>query len=166
MGATPSVRSSRSARSRPAPHSEKSPELRQLARQDERVRKILELGTRIEGLARHASVHAAGVVIAPGPLTDYVPVCLAPQEAEAIITQYDMVALEQVGMLKIDVLGLRTLTVIHDAVRMVADRHGVTLDMNALDLEDPQVYQLLGSAGSPCATRTPRWRRSSSPRTV
>src|SRR6266550_806661 len=145
MGATPSVRSSRSARSRPAPHSEKSPELRQLARQDERVRKILELGTRIEGLARHASVHAAGVVIAPGPLTDYVPVCLAPQEAEAIITQYDMVALEQVGMLKIDVLGLRTLTVIHDAVGMVAERHGVTLDMNALDLEDPQVYQLLGS---------------------
>src|SRR5881296_2325474 len=125
--------------------SEKSPELRQLARQDERVRKILELGTRIEGLARHASVHAAGVVIAPGPLTDYVPVCLAPQEAEAIITQYDMVALEQVGMLKIDVLGLRTLTVIHDAVAMVAERHGVTLDMNALDLEDPQVYQLLGS---------------------
>src|SRR5712691_7804839 len=125
--------------------SEKSPELRQLARQDERVRKILELGTRIEGLARHASVHAAGVVIAPGPLTDYVPVCLAPQEAEAIITQYDMVALEQVGMLKIDVLGLRTLTVIHDAVRMVAERHGVTLDMNAMDLEDPQVYQLLCS---------------------
>src|SRR5436189_230210 len=125
--------------------SEKSPELRQLARQDERVRKILDLGTRIEGLARHASVHAAGVVIAPGPLTDYVPVCLAPQEAEAIITQYDMVALEQVGMLKIDVLGLRTLTVIHDAVRMVAERHGVTLDMNALDLEDPQVYQLLCS---------------------
>ena len=125
--------------------SEKSPELRQLARQDERVRKILELGTRIEGLARHASVHAAGVVIAPGPLTDYVPVCLAPQEAEAIITQYDMVALEQVGMLKIEVLGLRTLTVIHDAVGMVAERHGVTLDMNALDLEDPQVYQLLGS---------------------
>src|SRR6184192_2275447 len=124
---------------------EKSPELRQLARQDERVRKILELGTRIEGLARHASVHAAGVVIAPGPLTDYVPVCLAPQETEAIITQYDMVALEQVGMLKIDVLGLRTLTVIHDAVGMVAERHGVTLDMNALDLEDQQVYQLLGS---------------------
>src|SRR6266571_637170 len=124
---------------------EKSPELRQLARQDERVRKILELGARIEGLARHASVHAAGLVIAPGPLTDYVPVCLAPQEPEAIITQYDMVALEQVGMLKIDVLGLRTLTVIHDAVGMVAERHGVTLDMNALDLEDPQVYRLLGS---------------------
>src|SRR5216117_3073058 len=125
--------------------SEKVPEVKAAAAQDERIRKVLDLGSRIEGLARHASVHAAGVVIAPGPLTDYVPVCLAPQEAEAIITQYDMVALEQVGMLKIDVLGLRTLTVIHDAVGMVAERHGVTLDMNALDLEDPQVYQLLGS---------------------
>ncbi len=124
---------------------ERSPELRQLARQDDRVRKILELGTRIEGLARHASVHAAGIVIAPGPLTDYVPVCLAPQEAEAIITQYDMVALEKVGMLKIDVLGLRTLTVIHDAVAMVRERHDVTLDMNGLDLADPLVYELLGS---------------------
>jgi DNA polymerase III subunit alpha len=124
---------------------DRSPELKQLVRQDERVRKILELGTRIEGLARHASVHAAGVVIAPGPLTDYVPVCLAPQEPDAIITQYDMVALEKVGMLKIDVLGLRTLTVIHDAVGMVAARHGTTLDMNALALDDPDVYRLLGS---------------------
>src|SRR6058998_2498420 len=124
---------------------DRSPELRQLARHDERVRKVLELGTRIEGLARHASVHAAGVVIAPGPLTDYVPVCLAPQEADVIITQYDMVALEQVGMLKIDVLGLKTLTVIHDAARMVEERHGVRLDFDALDLGDPKVYQLLGS---------------------
>ncbi|HEX4602041.1 MAG TPA: DNA polymerase III subunit alpha [Gemmatimonadales bacterium] len=124
---------------------ERSPELRQLARQDERVRKILDLGARIEGLARHASVHAAGVVIAPGPLTDYVPVCLAPQEPDAIITQFDMVALEHVGMLKIDVLGLKTLTVIHDAGRMVAERHGTTLDMNRLDLADAKVYQLLGS---------------------
>src|SRR6184192_3122019 len=125
--------------------SEKSPEPRQLARQDERVRKILELGTRIEGLARHASVHAAGVVIAPGPLTDYVPVCLAPQEADAIITQFDMVGLEQVGMLKIDILGLKTLTLIHDVVEMVRKRHDVTLDMQGLDLEEPDVYRLLRS---------------------
>src|ERR1051325_980722 len=110
-----------------------------------RVRKSRELGSRIEGLARHASVPAAGVVIAPGPLTDYVPVCLAPQEPDAIITQYDMVALEQVGMLKIDVLGLRTLTVIHDAVGMVQARHGGTLDMGGVDLADPAVYRLLGS---------------------
>src|SRR6266699_3309303 len=85
----------------------KVPELRAAAEQDERVRKVLDLGSRIEGLARHASVHAAGVVIAPGPLTDYVPVCTAPDSKgdasspDAIITQYDMVGLEEVGMLKI-----------------------------------------------------------------
>src|SRR6266566_2601771 len=124
---------------------ERSPELRALARQDERVRKVVDLGTRIEGLARHASVHAAGLVIAPGPLTDYVPVCLAPQEPDAIITQYDMVALEKVGMLKIDILGLKTLTVLHDATAMVAARHSVTLDLDALDLEDAKVYALLRS---------------------
>src|SRR3989442_7615773 len=124
---------------------EKVPDLRAAAGQDERVRKILELGTRIEGLARHASVHAAGVVIAPGPLSDYVPVCLAPQEADAIITQFDMVGLEQVGMLKIDILGLQTLTVIHDAVAMVRERHDIALDMQGLDLEDPDVYRLLRS---------------------
>ncbi len=124
----------------------KVPELQAAARQDERVKKVLELGARIEGLARHASVHAAGVVIAPGPLTDYVPVCLAPQEAEAIITQYDMVALEKVGMLKVDLLGLKTLTVLHDASRMVEQRHGTTVDLDQLTLDDPEVYRLL-SAG-------------------
>jgi DNA polymerase III subunit alpha len=143
---------------------EKVPDLRAAAEQDERVRKVVDLGSRIEGLARHASVHAAGLVIAPGPLTDYVPVCLAPQEPDAIITQFDMVALEQVGMLKIDILGLKTLTVIHDAVAMVRERHGVALEMDALDLEDPAVYRLLRSgrtAGvfqfeSPLATDTLR----------
>src|SRR5574341_637157 len=124
---------------------EKVPELKAIARQDERVRKVLDLGSRIEGLARHASVHAAGVVIAPGPLTDYVPVCLAPQDDQAIITQFDMVALEKVGMLKIDLLGLKTLTVIHDAVEMVKARHGVVVDVDTLDLEDPKVYEQLRS---------------------
>jgi len=123
----------------------KVPELRTIVEQDERVRKVIDLGSRIEGLARHASVHAAGVVIAPGPLTDYVPVCLAPQDTEAIITQFDMVALEKVGMLKIDLLGLKTLTVIHDTVQMVRERHGVALDMDHLDLEDPEVYRVLRS---------------------
>ncbi|HEY6807698.1 MAG TPA: DNA polymerase III subunit alpha [Gemmatimonadales bacterium] len=122
---------------------EKVPELKAIAQQDERVRKVLDLGTRIEGLSRHASVHAAGVVIAPGPLSDYVPVCVAPQAQGAIITQYDMVALEKVGMLKIDLLGLKTLTVIHDATTMVRERTGTAVDVDALDLEDPAVYQLL-----------------------
>src|SRR5207302_335384 len=75
---------------------EKVPDLRAAAAQDERVRKILQLGTRIEGLAGHAPAHAAGGVIAPGPLTDYLPVRLAPQEPDALITQFDMVGLEAV----------------------------------------------------------------------
>src|SRR5439155_461717 len=125
---------------------EKVPEVKAAAAQDERIRKVLDLGARIEGLARHASVHAAGVVIAPGPLTDYVPVCTAPDsktDADAIITQYDMVGLEQIGMLKIDLLGLKTLTVLHDAAQMVAERHGVTIDLERPDLNDPKVYELL-----------------------
>jgi len=127
---------------------EKVPEVKAAAAQDERIRKVLDLGARIEGLARHASVHAAGVVIAPGPLTDYVPVCTAPDSKDAgnaIITQYDMVGLEEVGMLKIDLLGLKTLTVLHDATRMVAERHGVTVDLEEPDLDDAKVYALLRS---------------------
>src|SRR5467141_4090518 len=126
--------------------SDKVPEVKQAAAQDERIRKVLDLGSRIEGLARHASVHAAGVVIAPGPLTDYVPVCTAPDsktDADAIITQYDMAGIEQIGMLKIDLLGLKTLTVLHDAAKMVAERHGVTIDLERPDLDDPKVYELL-----------------------
>src|SRR5881396_90192 len=124
---------------------EKVPELKAAAHQDERVRKVLDLGSRIEGLARHASVHAAGVVIAPGPLADYIPVCLDAKDPNAIITQYDMVALEKVGMLKIDLLGLKTLTVLHDATQMVEQRHGTRVDIDRLDLEDPEVYALLRS---------------------
>ena len=124
---------------------ERTPELRAAVEQDDRIRKVVDLGARIEGLARHSSVHAAGVVIAPGPLTDYVPVCIAPQDQSAIITQYDMVGLEKVGMLKIDLLGLKTLTVIHDAVEMVRERHGTAVDVDNLDLESPEVYALLRS---------------------
>ncbi|HKV70725.1 MAG TPA: DNA polymerase III subunit alpha, partial [Gemmatimonadales bacterium] len=122
---------------------QKVPELKALAQTDERVRKILDLGERIEGLSRHSSVHAAGVVIAPGPLTDYVPVCTAPQDDDAIITQYDMVGLEKVGMLKIDFLGLKTLTVIHDASEMVRERRGITIDLDQLPLDDPAAYATL-----------------------
>jgi DNA polymerase-3 subunit alpha len=124
---------------------EKVPEVKAAAAQDERIRKVLQLGSRIEGLARHSSVHAAGIVIAPGPLSDYVPVCLDPKDTDAIITQYDMVALEKVGMLKIDLLGLKTLTVLHDAAQMVKERHGITVDLEQPDLEDPKVYALLRS---------------------
>lgn len=150
----------------------KVPELKELMRGNQLYQRLTDLGSRIEGISRHASVHAAGVVIAPGPLSDYVPVCTAPTKGsgqtadgeDAIITQYDMVALEKVGMLKMDMLGLKTLTVIHDAVNMIRDRHGSAPDMDQLEFDDPEVYALLRrgrTAGvfqfeSPLATETLR----------
>jgi DNA polymerase-3 subunit alpha len=129
----------------------KVPEIKELVRKDPTYERLFQLASRIEGISRHASVHAAGVVIAPGPLTDYVPVCTQPTKgagagadgADAIICQLDMIALEKVGMLKMDLLGLKTLTVIHDAVRMVEARTGERLDVDALPFDDPAVYALL-----------------------
>src|ERR671911_237587 len=127
-------------------------ELRDLIRDNPAYERLMDLSSRIEGISRHMSVHAAGVVIAPGPLAEYVPVCTAPTKGagqaadgeDAIITQYDMVALEKVGMLKMDMLGLKTLTVIHDAVNMIRERHGTAPDMDALgEFDDPAVYALL-----------------------
>ena len=147
-------------------------ELRDLVKGNPAYRRLLDLSSRIEGISRHMSVHAAGVVIAPGPLADYVPVCTAPTKGagaaadgeESIITQYEMGALEKVGMLKMDMLGLKTLTVIHDAVLMIAARTGIDVDMEALAFDDPKVYELLRqgrTAGvfqfeSPLATDTLR----------
>ena len=151
---------------------EKVPELRDLVRADPTAARVIDLAQRIEGLARHASVHAAGIVIAPGPLDEYVPVCTQPQQRgtddeDIRITQFDMVGLEKVGMLKMDFLGLRTLTVIHDALAAITERHGTVVDLDALDLDDPAVYELLRSgrtAGvfqfeSPLATDTLRQMR-------
>jgi DNA polymerase III subunit alpha len=132
---------------------EKVPELRDLVAQNPAYQRIVTFGSAIEGLSRHLSVHAAGIVIAPGPLTDYVPVFTmatkgsgaAADGEEAIVTQYDMVGLEKVGMLKMDFLGLTTLTVLRRAVDSIRDRHAVTVDLDALDFEDPAVYALLRS---------------------
>ncbi len=147
-------------------------ELRDLVRGNQQYERLMRLSSRIEGISRHLSVHAAGVVIAPGPIEEYVPVCTAPTKGagaggdgeDAIITQYEMNALEKVGMLKMDMLGLKTLTVIHDAVNMIAERHGSRVEMDTLPLDDPAVYQLLRqgrTAGifqfeSPLATETLR----------
>jgi DNA polymerase-3 subunit alpha len=129
---------------------EQAPELRQLVEQNPTYRELIKYATAIEGLSRHISVHAAGIVIAPGPLTDYVPVCTMPTRAavngegeDSIITQYDMVSLEAVGMLKMDFLGLTTLTVLRRAVETIRERHGVTIDLDSLDLDDPDTYRML-----------------------
>ncbi|MGD9524162.1 MAG: DNA polymerase III subunit alpha [Gemmatimonadales bacterium] len=127
---------------------QKIDELRVLLQGNEQYRRVFDYAARIEGMARHASVHAAGIVIAPGPLAEYVPVCTAPGKGagageDTIICQYEMGPLEKVGMLKMDILGLKTLTVIHDAVTMIAERTGERPDMDALPFDDPEVYALL-----------------------
>jgi DNA polymerase III subunit alpha len=144
---------------------EKISELRELAKSDDRVRRLLEYAQVLEGLSRHASVHAAGVVIAPGPLQEYVPVCTqsggrgagSNGDEDTLVTQWDMNALEQAGMLKMDFLGLKTLTVIYDAADAVRQRHGALRHpmtgeeydrIEDVPLEDPAVYEMLSHGGT------------------
>ncbi|MBZ5540742.1 MAG: DNA polymerase III subunit alpha [Acidobacteriia bacterium] len=119
---------------------EQSAQLRSAVESDERMKELMAVAQRLEGLSRHASTHAAGVVISPRPLTDIVPVYKTNRDE--ITTQYDMNALERVGLLKMDFLGLTTLTVLHDAVRMVEQNRGVQLDIDALVLDDADTYKL------------------------
>lgn len=120
------------------------PELRDLKKKDQRVKRLIDYALTLEGLARHCSTHAAGVVIAPSALTDYVP--LFKGSKDEITTQYDMKMVETIGLLKMDFLGLRTLTVIDDAIHMVEDRHpDVKIDIDNLPLDDPEVYKIFAS---------------------
>ncbi len=120
------------------------PELTEMAEADSRVSKLLDYSKTLEGLTRHASTHAAGVVIAPAPLTEFVP--LYKGSKGEVTTQYDMKWIEKIGLLKMDFLGLRTLTVIDDAVRAVLANRNVEIDWNSLGLEDPAVYELFARA--------------------
>ncbi len=115
-------------------------ELKQLYDKDERVKKLIDLSRPLEGLARHASTHAAGVVIAPSDLTDYVP--LFKSNKDEITTQFDMKMVEEIGLLKMDFLGLRTLTVIQDCLKMIEENHDKKIDIDAIDLNEKKVYKL------------------------
>jgi DNA polymerase-3 subunit alpha len=117
-----------------------SPMLADAIRNDEEVRKIIEIGEKLEGLSRHAGMHAAGVVITPEPVTNYVP--LYRTNRDEIVTQFDMRVVEKMGLLKMDFLGLRTLTVIDDAVKSAKAVDGVTIDIDGLPLDDPEVFRL------------------------
>ena len=116
------------------------PELKTLMASEQRYQQLISYARTLEGLARHASTHAAGVVIAPTVLTDYVP--LFKSNKDEITTQYDMKSLEAIGLLKMDFLGLRTLTVIEDTVRMLRER-GVEIQLKGLPLDDPKTFALL-----------------------
>jgi DNA polymerase-3 subunit alpha len=123
---------------------------REIREKKERYKQLLDFAMKLEGLSRHAGVHAAGVVIAPGPLDEYVPVCTTASKGGSsgsdesiVVTQYDMNALEKVGMLKIDFLGLTTLTVIADAIHGIRERTGSAPDLDKLPLDDVETYRML-----------------------
>jgi DNA polymerase-3 subunit alpha len=117
-----------------------SPQLDSMREKDERVKELIEVALRLEGLARHASTHAAGVVISPRPLTEIVP--LYKSNKDEISTQYDMNALERIGLLKMDFLGLTTLTVLSDAVKLIKQNRGIEIDLDALPLDDEASYKI------------------------
>ncbi|MEK7516594.1 MAG: DNA polymerase III subunit alpha [Patescibacteria group bacterium] len=122
---------------------EENPELKTLADEDAEVRRVLELAKKMEGCARHVSVHAAGVVISSTPLTDYTPL-QRESGGEKIITQYEMGAVEAVGLLKMDFLGIRNLSILGSAVELIKKTKGETIDLENLPLDDTKTYELLG----------------------
>jgi len=117
-----------------------APQLKAAVNSDEKLKDLMAVALRLEGLSRHASTHAAGVVISPQPLTDLVPIYKTNRDE--ITTQFDMNALERIGLLKMDFLGLTTLTVLHDAVKMVEQNRGVKIDIDNLALDDAETYKL------------------------
>jgi DNA polymerase-3 subunit alpha len=121
---------------------EAEPELKKLRDSSPDVKKLIETAMRLEGLNRHASTHAAGVVISPTPLTDYTPLYKNPAD-DSIITQFDMKSLENIGLLKFDFLGLKTLTVLQKTVGYLKDR-GIEINPNSVPLDDAKTYALLG----------------------
>jgi DNA polymerase III subunit alpha len=103
-------------------------------------KRLFDLSLKLEGLARHSSIHAAGVVIADRPLRDYVPLA---KNGDDVITQWQMTELEEVGLLKMDFLGLKTLTILQEAVRLVNEVHGKAIDLGTLPLDDKPTYELM-----------------------
>src|SRR5579859_4373466 len=122
-----------------------SPPLRAAYENEEQVRALFDTALKLEGLVRNAGVHAAGVVIAPEPLTNLVP--LHRTKNDEIVTAFDMKAIEKMGLLKMDFLGLTTLTVITDALKLIAQRQSKLLDLNGIPLDDPTTYQKVFHTG-------------------
>ena len=119
-----------------------SPVLQELEQKDDRVKELLGVARRLEGMTRHASVHAAGVVIAPRPLTEFVP--LYKSQKDEIVTQWAMKEVERVGLLKMDFLGLSTLTLITDCLAEIKRTTGIDLDIDHIPLDDEKTFKLFG----------------------
>ncbi|MBN1124650.1 MAG: DNA polymerase III subunit alpha, partial [Sedimentisphaerales bacterium] len=122
------------------------PDLKKAYGQDERTHKVIDIGRKLEGLTRHASVHACGVVIADEPLTNFLPLYKAPG-SEDLITQFEGPTVERVGLLKMDFLGLKTLSIIQRAVDLIKTLHGQTIDIEHIDITDQKVLTEIFGAG-------------------
>ena len=120
---------------------ELNPDMKKLYDDDERAQLLIDTAKLLEGMPRHASTHAAGVVISKDPITEYVPL---QRNEESITTQFTMGLLEELGLLKMDFLGLRTLTVIRDAVELIKRNYGVNIDLDNMDMDDVNVYKMIG----------------------
>ncbi len=118
-------------------------DLRALYDANPEAKKLIDTARHLEGVARHASVHACGTVIAKEPLIERVPLQFAPQEKNVIITQFEMHAVEDLGLLKIDFLGLRNLTIIEEAIRLIRELHDTVIDIGTIPLDDKKTYELL-----------------------
>lgn len=120
---------------------EMNPELKAVYDEDDRIRELIDVARDLEGLPRHSSTHAAGVVIASHPLVEYVPL---QKNDEMIVTQFTMGTLEELGLLKMDFLGLRTLTVMDEAIKNIWENRGIKIDIDHIDFDDQKVYNMIG----------------------
>ncbi len=125
---------------------EKVPEFRALSKDNNpQIRRLMHYATVLEGSARHTGVHAAGVIIAPGRVSDYVPVSIAKGKGgndDVMITQYDGKWIEEFGLLKMDFLGLKTLTILNDTLDLIKTKHGIEIDLDEIPLDDKKTYQM------------------------
>lgn len=120
-----------------------TPDLEKLYKKDKDVKTIINLAKKIEGRARHISVHAAGVVISPTKLTDFVPLQLDPKGTGKLLTQYDMHAVEDAGLLKFDFLGIKNLSILADAIKRVKWHQDIDVDIEKIPLDDKKTYEML-----------------------
>lgn len=129
---------------------ELTPELKDIYNREAEARQILDIAKKLEGTVRHVSVHAAGIVIAPRPLIEYVPIQYDPKGEDNKITQYDMytVGEDGVGLLKLDVLGIRNLAILGDAVRLVKRHRGAAIDIEKIPFDDKKTFKMLAEGGT------------------
>jgi DNA polymerase-3 subunit alpha len=121
---------------------ETSAELKEVYQKEEAAREIIDYARRLEGVARHASTHACGVVITKNPLTDYVPLQYASSSDRSIVTQYSLHPIEDLGLLKMDFLGLKNLTIIESAIKIIKNTRGIEIDIEKIPLDNKKTYQL------------------------